>query len=382
MVLGYFYMEKILMQMQTNDSSRPYSVEWDNASQKTRASFEDIISKGADEGEELIDMVMSSIPRDMLANTNKMDFGYEGDSLLIDVGDGKKRMMHQNAVTQIATKTGILSKSNVNHFFAQGDWGKELLCRNLQEIYQKINTERLLIRNIDNTVMAALSDKYMIVDTVSILSNLLETLSKSNAVVVGAYFSDLKWWIRLVVKEVFEPVKNEVVMYGLQISNSDFGQGALEIKNFIVRLWCSNLATRDVIMRNVHLGKQLPVNIEWAKDTIEANSKTISLKARDFIANALQPRTIDASIAKIAEAHEAKVDVEKYLKGAIRSNITKEECSEIKTIYNNTSNIELLPSSSGGDNKWRLSNAFSLVAKSKAPDRREALESKAGELLA
>jgi hypothetical protein len=49
-------------------------------------------------------------------------------------------------------------------------------------------------------------------------------------------------------------IASGVLVDGLSLENSDFGNGALSVRAYLLRIWCSNLAITQEEMRQVHLG--------------------------------------------------------------------------------------------------------------------------------
>jgi len=96
--------------------------------------------------------------------------------------------------------------------------------------------------------------------------------------------------------EVYEPVPGEVVAYGLFLENSDFGNGALSVRAFLLRIWCTNLAITQEEMRQVHLGKRLDESMIYSERTygLDAKHSPLSrnprrISGRNFAASFLGP---------------------------------------------------------------------------------------------
>ncbi|HMH12634.1 MAG TPA: hypothetical protein VK578_05960 [Edaphobacter sp.] len=70
--------------------------------------------------------------------------------------------------------------------------------------------------------------------------------------------------------EVYEPVPGEMVAYGLSLENSDFGNGALSIRAYLLRIWCTNLAiTQALAGRPLSFGFQIAQrSVTWYADAV------------------------------------------------------------------------------------------------------------------
>jgi hypothetical protein len=79
------------------------------------------------------------------------------------------------------------------------------------------------------------------------------------------------------------PVPGEVVAYGLSLENSDFGNGALSVRAYLLRIWCTNLAITQEEMRQVHLGKRLDESMIYSERTYELDAQATVSALKDVI---------------------------------------------------------------------------------------------------
>ena len=105
------------------------------------------------------------------------------------------------------------------------------------------------------------------------------------------YVTDTKIAIQAIMPEVYEPVPGEVVAYGLSLENSDFGNGALSVRAYLLRIWCTNLAITQEEMRQVHLGKRLDSERTYELDAQTTVSALKDVIQRQLNAGQLQQRT-------------------------------------------------------------------------------------------
>jgi hypothetical protein len=198
------------------------------------------------------------------------------------------------------------------------------------------------------------------------------------AVPVEGYAMETKIAIKAMLPYVFEPVPNEVMAFGICLGNSDYGDGALSLRGFVLRLWCTNFAITEECLRQVHLGRRLDENLTFAEDTYAADTRAMSLAVRDIVAGQLAPPKVDEFCALVRRANDEKIDPKAALAG-LKKAVAKAEAEAIVTAYN-TPDIEMLPA---GNTKWRLSNAISWVAgKTEDQSRKLDLMRLAGDCLA
>ena len=78
--------------------------------------------------------------------------------------------------------------------------------------------------------------------------------------------------------------KNGIVemAFGARLSTSDYGDGALELRAFLMQGVCLNGMCRNSVMRQVHLGARLPENMGISQHTYELDTKTQASAIRDL----------------------------------------------------------------------------------------------------
>jgi hypothetical protein len=74
-----------------------------------------------------------------------------------------------------------------------------------------------------------------------------------------------------------------MVAYGLSLESSDFGNGALSVRAYLLRIWCSNLAVTQEKMRQVHLGRRLDDSMLYSQRTYELDAETTVSALRGLV---------------------------------------------------------------------------------------------------
>jgi hypothetical protein len=105
-----------------------------------------------------------------------------------------------------------------------------------------INPRRRMVRTLDGTARAFLSDKYRRIDNYEIAQEVLPLIGEMDgAKVESCEITDSKMYLKVVNPKVqTEIVKGDVVQSGLIISNSEVGMGSVSVMPLIYRLVCSN----------------------------------------------------------------------------------------------------------------------------------------------
>jgi hypothetical protein len=262
--------------------------------------------------------------------------------------------------------------------FASEPWGKELLAHNLRTLFQnRFARGRYLIRSVNDEVRGFLSDRYRRLDSRPIIEAFATAVQEKGALPYNGYVTDTKVALQAIMPEVYEPIPGEMVAYGLSLENSDFGNGALSIRAYLLRIWCSNLAITQEEMRQVHLGRRLDESMLYSDRTYELDAQTTVSALRDVVSNQLNAASLRDRMDSIRRAHEQQVEPGS-VRLMLRKALLKTETEAVVEAYNSTDTYNL----PAGNTTWRLSNAISWVAgKTEDSERKLDLMKLAGEVL-
>lgn len=368
--------------------NRDYAVAVGETAKRFQQQLEDTINKSRDSARAVIDKVGRETPHDRLAHTNAMEFTVEGDAsdarILMGLRNKKAKgafqePLHKHALGQITERAGIPGTYVTR--LLERPYGRELLVDNLTTIYAKEPDKKFLVRSVDGQIRGVLSDSFRRMDSGPIVESFAAACAEIGAVPVEGIGGDLRWAIKAILPQVFQPAAKhgheELIAFGMQLSNSDFGCGVLALQAFVMRIVCTNYATMEQVMRQVHLGKRLDDNLEFSRETYEADTKTQVLAVRDMVRGVLAPDKVNALVARIGSALDARIDPKQAWGELPKMGLLKGEVDAVKELFNNAG-VEELPV---GTTAARLSNAVSWFAKSAVPERRLELEALAGQLL-
>lgn len=304
--------------------------------------------------------------------------GVEG-SLVMQVAEQTSRI-HRHALAQIAQRGGMptrylreLSESD------NGDY-RALALEMLHTHYGKGDAadKRYLLRDVHGEVRGFLSDKYRRLDNRPLLEAFAEVCQAVGAVPIQGTVSDLRVALKAVLPIVFEPIDNEPLIIGIEWKNSDFGVCPNLFSLFIERLWCTNRATMHSAIRDIHLGRRLPDNIELSREAVEADTRANALALRDCGKTLLGPDKVDRMMRAIRECHSQKLDSFGAVPAAIKRALTKHELEEANRLFDSDEVVNL----PAGKSVWRASNVLSWIAgTTKDKDRQLELERLAGKAM-
>ena len=199
---------------------------------------------------------------------------------------------------------------------------------------------RRLFRCLDGQVRAVLSDRYRVMDNYDLALTALNAVREHEGEVVECALSDTKMRLKFTTRAVFDAIEENrkgdsgswyaggmgdgahlrrvgartggelpggpgTVHPLVTISNSETGNGGLNVRVGILRAICFNLSTVEDVQCKVHLGGQMDAGI-FTAETISADSKVIMMKCSDAITAAFQP---DVFARLVARCNEANSDV-------------------------------------------------------------------------
>jgi len=252
----------------------------------------------------------------------------------------------------------------------------KLLANNINTWLEDEPHKKYLIRVLDNKVRAILSDRYYYIENLDILYFLLEKLkSYDNVIIQECALTETRMYIKAVQKyNEIEIKKNDVVVPGLILQNSEVGASRLVIKPFLLRKICSNGLIGTFQFGKIHLGRRQEEGvIIWSERTHRLESDLIKSQIADIISQCFNQDLINKWVEAIRKSTEFKID-DRYLAcEAIKLNFNLSE-EEKQQLINHFVEEEA--------NQWGLANGITRMAKNaKDYDRRVELEEIGNEII-
>jgi hypothetical protein len=181
----------------------------------------------------------------------------------------------------------------------------ELLASNVNH-WLEAKREPRLIRTLGGQARALLSSKFRPLDNDQLIEAALPALADhSDLRIKSCELTERKLYLKAVLPKLeFEVKRGDVVQFGLSISNSEIGQGALEIAIFALRLVCLNgMVVPDGKQRKNHLGGRLgngELAAEYlADDTRQAADHAFFLKLRDTTKHMLSEVACESALEQM-----------------------------------------------------------------------------------
>lgn len=302
-------------------------------------------------------------------------------SLRMDMPDGQFTL-HDNAIGQLADRMGIPQR--YLRGLASGEpWAKQLAATLLNEHSGWTQRSHVLVRTVGKQVRGVLSDSYRRLNSVEILTAFVQEAADQGAVISDAYMNDTKIWAETILPTplTVPTAKNgDVVIFaGARFSTSDYGDGAVDMRAFLLNGACLNGMVRESVMKQVHLGSKLPDNLQLSQQTYELDTKTTVSAVRDLTKGLFSKDNLMKKAIEIQGASEMEVDFEHELKRLTRDGgLLKQEGKEVEKILMRNDPEDGVQ---GGATLWKLTQAITAHARELSPERSRELHELSGQLL-
>lgn len=303
------------------------------------------------------------------------------NGLFLNMPDGQFSV-HSNAVRQLADRMGVPQRYLLN--LATGDeWAQQLAAHLLNEHSSWTERSRVLVRTVGTQVRGILSDSYRRLNSVEILTAFVQEAAGQGAVISDAYMNDTKVWAETILPTPISipTAKNgEVIIFaGARFSTSDYGDGAVDMRAFLLNGACLNGMVRESVMKQVHLGSKLPDNLQLSNRTYELDTRTTVSAVRDLTKGLFSKETIMQKAIEIQAASEVDVDFEKELKRLTKDGgLLKAEGQAVEKILMNNNPDDGVQ---GAATLWKLTQAITAHARELTPERSRELHEISGQLM-
>ena len=354
-----------------------YGAAAERAKDWANAKLETIINSGKERLGETLQVIEDSQPRDAWVGSAALNFGADERGFGVQFGEREHTPFHDHALLQLTDRAGMPSGRKMINWLNSEPEGPRWLADLMNVKYARQEKKKYLVRTVNDQVRGFLSNRYLPLQSPPIVKSFLEGVAAYGAMPVKAQAFDTKFYVKTILPHILEPLPGEVVLFGLSLRNSDYGDGKLEIAGFIHRLRCTNLMMTEDGFSRVHLGAAIGENIEFSRKTIELQTEAACSATKDIVRNVFEPSYVKDKVERIKALASENVDADNVIEGLRKaSKLTKDEAKQVKELYS-SADVENLPA---GQNKWRLSNTLSLFGQRSEPERELELEVLAGDV--
>jgi len=180
--------------------------------------------------------------------------------------------------------------------------------------------KRRMVRTLDGNARAFLSDRYRILDNDEVLESVLPVLSEMNQIEIKSCdVTDRKLYLKCTFPDIRSEVEirgqkvGDLVEAGFMLTNSEIGQGSVNVQPLMYRLSCLNgMVMADHSLKKYHVGRTMGQGcdaIEFFKDdTLRADDKAFLLKLRDVVKGAADEVTFKALVDRFTNSTYNTID--------------------------------------------------------------------------
>ena len=271
------------------------------------------------------------------------DFHRDNTLYLAEIDEAFK--VNDVALNQIATKIGLSKK----YLDKMSDGHGSILQDNINYWFRNTPKQQM-IRTIDGTARAFLSDKYKRVDNDDIAKAVLPILLDKKYDVKSCAITDTKMYIKASLPSLQREVTvGDVVESGVIISNSEVGHGSVDVSPFIYRLVCDNgMKVNDARLNSRHLtssqATQDGVYEILSDEAKELDSRALISKVRDVVASTSNEVRFMEQVQAMTDASNIKIKRPKKVIEILENkfSLTKDEGENIleNLMHNDTGNKE------------------------------------------
>jgi len=323
-----------------------------------RAGVQETIQRLTYEGSIAQDYI-APIGVELRKEAHKPVIRFENDEGLVMNMRNEQFTLHENAVGQLAEKMSI--PAQYLRTLARGDeWQKDLAATVLNEHSSWTGQQRVLVRSVGTEVRGILSDSYRRLNSIVILTAFIEEASRQGAVVADARMTDTKVWAETILPmpiSIPTQKNGEILIFmGARFSTSDYGDGAVDMRAFLLNGACLNGMARESVMRQIHLGARLPDNLQLSAKTYELDTQTTVSATRDLTKSLFSKEAIMQKAIEIQGASEINVDFDTELKKLVKvGSLNKSESESVQKILMNNNYDDGMQ---GDSTLWKLTQAI------------------------
>jgi hypothetical protein len=247
--------------------------------------------------------------RDYLVDTRSLSMAVpEAGPVLQFAGDRQldqiaPLFVNDIAHRQIGRNLGIPAK----YYDKMRQDNPELLAANVNSWFERTPSTRM-VRALDGTARAFLSEKYRRIDNYEIAQTVLPIIgAMDGATIASCEVTERRLYLKIINPRIETEVqKGDIVQAGLMITNSEVGHGSVSVSPLIYRLVCSNgMIAADSSQRRYHIGRanESGDNFEiFRSETIEADDKAFMMKIEDTVRAAVDATKFEVIVERMRQA--------------------------------------------------------------------------------
>jgi hypothetical protein len=189
---------------------------------------------------------------DKKLNSSQIEMGLDENLPFLHIQGKKAVLITKPCHDQIAEKLEIPLK----YYHKMESEAPELLAENVNTWLQKTRKD-FFIRGLGDSARAFLSDRYRVIDHLDVLYCALNELQAHSAEIEDCFLSETEMNMKVKSQKLRDFVrhKDDLIMGGLFLTNSETGHKALRVEPRLFRVKCSNgMIVEELVTREIHIG--------------------------------------------------------------------------------------------------------------------------------
>ena len=250
---------------------------------------------------------------DYLLDTRNITMDFTGEDFQVTLHNDAQRMdtllgVNNVAHRQIGSTLGIPAR----YYDKMRGENPDLLTANVNGWFERTPSLRM-VRTLDGTTRAFLSDRYRRIDNFEIAETVLPIISDiQDARIESCEVTEERMYLKVVNPRLTtEITPGDIVQSGILITNSEVGMGSMSIQPLIYRLICTNgMVVNDAATRKYHIGRGNEAGEDftlYSDEALVADDRALMLKVRDTVKAAVDQTRFEKVVAMMHSAREAKI---------------------------------------------------------------------------
>ena len=246
---------------------------------------------------------------DFIVNTHnlQMQTNSKGESKLTFTLNNKTIIfgVNENAHQQIASKLNI----PIRYYQKMQIESPQLLDQTVNDNFKKLAENRIL-RTLDDTARAFLSDRYRRIDNLEICAAIYPFIESTKFLSVeSAEVTDSHLYLKVINKRIKAEIsKGNIIQSGFVISNSEVGEGCLKVEPLIFNSFSKNaLIFKDCLHKTNHIGRQFKSSsmaYEIPADDRNYNANIFTKLQKDIQAAISDSETFDTIVQLLKQSKQ------------------------------------------------------------------------------
>jgi len=239
---------------------------------------------------------------------------------------------------QLGEKTGIPRP----YYARMLSEANELLCNNVNHWLSE-SPKNVLLRTIDDSLRAFLSDRYRVMDSYDVVAIAVDEMraqrekhGDNRGIVQRMDLSDEKFYLRIVnpsycvrinpdgstdeSRGVRHPdgtwtvegeniVRSDWLFGGAVVSNSEVGRGGLQVDAPVIfQVLCGNFTIASTSLRKVHLGERHAAGVYTSEQTLALKDQALSSEIRDLMHATFDQELFRNAVETVKRASEVMIE--------------------------------------------------------------------------